>query len=185
MCKASQTNSALEILNTGCRRIGCLGGRRASSRRNSRPRVNAAGPYAKSRLSPPGVAGRAGPESSASRPSSAAIRGRVLAREERGDFGDGVATGEPAPADGRKAIGRAGEAQLLKDFAGGRRQERPEQNRQDAADFGQVVKHLVQPPRLAWVFGQFERGRLIDVLIGAIDQAPDGFERGLQLMFLK
>ncbi len=57
---------------------------------------------------------------------SGATRGRVFAREERGDFGDGVATGEAAPAGGRKAIWRSGEAQLLKDFTGCRRQERPE-----------------------------------------------------------
>src|SRR5207245_11628839 len=116
---------------------------------------------------------------------SGATRGRVFAREERGDFGDGVATGEAAPAGGRKAIGRTGEAQLLKDFTGRRRQERPEQNRQHAADFGQVVKHLVEPGGLARVFRQFEGGRLIDVLISAVDQAPDALERGLPWMFLE
>src|SRR6266852_5345713 len=84
---------------------------------------------------------------------SGATRGRVFAREEWGNFGDSVASGETAPAGGRKAIGRTGKAQLLKDFTGGRRQERPKQDRQHAADFRQVVKHLVEPGCLALVFG--------------------------------
>ena len=42
--------------------------------------------------------------------------------------------------------------------------------------------HRIQPGCLRRILGQFKGGCLIDILIGPGDQAPDAFQRGLQLV---
>jgi len=93
-----------------------------------------------------------------------------------------VARRQAGPGGGGEAVGDGGQAKLGVELAGGARQEGPEQDREDAADFGEVVKHLVQAAGLGRVLGQFEGGGVVDVLVGARDQRPDGQERGLELI---
>ena len=60
-----------------------------------------------------------------------------------------------------------------------------EQHGQHAAGFAEIVEHFIEARGLRRILGQLEGRRLIDVLVGAIDQRPEVHERGLQLVLLQ
>src|ERR1017187_2981832 len=109
----------------------------------------------------------------------------ILAREQRRGFADRLTRVQTAPGRGVEFVRRAGQAKLRVNFRRGAGQKRPEQNRENAAGFGQIVEHFIEPLRLRRIFGEGERLGLIHVLIRAVYEAPDALQRGLKLALLE
>ena len=106
--------------------------------------------------------------------------GRIFSGEEDLRGADALAWGESAPMGGGEGVGLVREPELRIDAFGGVGDERPEQHRQDPTTFGEVVEHGIEALGLGGILGEFERGSLIDVLIGAVDDVPGGEEGGLE-----
>ena len=87
-----------------------------------------------------------------------------------------MALREKAPGGGVEAVGWIGESELGVDFSGGIGNERPEEDGEDAASFGEVIEDGIEAVSLGGVFGEFERDGLVDELVGAIDDGPGGEE---------
>src|SRR6266446_8615787 len=89
----------------------------------------------------------------------------VLARKQRANFTDRVPRLQAAPFGGTEVLGGARETELGVNFPGGAWNEWPEQNGDNAADFCQVIEHLVQARGLGRVLRKLERSGLFDVLV--------------------
>src|ERR1017187_289326 len=109
----------------------------------------------------------------------------VLARKQRRGFANRLTRLQSAPGRGVEFVRRAGQAKLRVNFCRGAGQKRPEQNRENAAGFGQIVEHFIEPLRLRRIFGEGERLCLIYILIRSVDEAPDALQCGLKLALLE
>ena len=95
-----------------------------------------------------------------------------------------MAGSQSAPGDGGERLRGAAKVQLLKNFCGSVWKNRRDEDGDDAADFSEVVEDFVEARGLSWIFGEFERSGLIDVLIGASDQRPNAAECVLDFVLL-
>ena len=107
---------------------------------------------------------------------------QFLSREE----GENLRPVHGLRSDGGGRFGQVGrhlfKAQLPLEFLRHAGNDRPKQNAQSPANFGQGVKYIIQPGGLGRVLGQLERAGLVNVLVGPGDQGRDAQQRLLQLM---
>jgi len=93
-----------------------------------------------------------------------------------------VAGDQSAPVRQRQSIRYCRETELAVHLRRRGRDERPEQDGQDAAGLGQVVEHFVEPLRLRRVLRQLERRGVVHVLVRPVHDGPDADQRRLKFV---